>query len=211
MKQKILRANGIKTRHYALNQNQQSTYQCSELAAQAGLHCLNNAFADSADVDLLAVGSTQGDLPLPGLASMVQAELDIPACEIISTHGVCSSGVMALKAAANQVKLGEKRTALVCASELSSRLLKKSRYEAAKHESLDLEAEFLRWMLSDGAGAFLVEPQPSTPWYQFAHRLDRTTLVCVRFRSVHVVRYSGPESMGNGALLTNRCSNTVYR
>lgn len=159
LKQKILRANGIKTRHYALNQNQQSTYQCSELAAQAGLHCLNNAFADSADVDLLAVGSTQGDLPLPGLASMVQAELDIPACEIISTHGVCSSGVMALKAAANQIKLGEKQTALVCASELSSRLLKKSRYEAARHETLDLEAEFLRWMLSDGAGAFLVESE----------------------------------------------------
>ncbi|MFN8554929.1 MAG: beta-ketoacyl-ACP synthase III [Candidatus Obscuribacterales bacterium] len=160
LKQKILRANGIKTRHYALNHNQQSTYQCSELAAQAALHCLNNAFADSDDIDLLAVGSTQGDLPLPGLASMVQAELDIPACEIVSTHGVCSSGVMALKAAANQVKLGEKQTALVCASELASRLLKKSRYEAAKHEALDLEAEFLRWMLSDGAGALLVESKP---------------------------------------------------
>jgi len=160
LKQKILRANGIKTRHYALNHNQQSTYQCSELAAQAALHCLNNAFVDSDDIDLLAVGSTQGDLPLPGLASMVQAELDIPACEIVSTHGVCSSGVMALKAAANQVKLGEKQAALVCASELASRLLKKSRYEAAKHEALDLEAEFLRWMLSDGAGALLVESKP---------------------------------------------------
>ena len=160
LKQKILRANGIKTRHYALNHNQQSTYQCSELAAQAALHCLNNSFADSDDIDLLAVGSTQGDLPLPGLASMVQAELDIPACEIVSTHGVCSSGMMALKAAANQVKLGEKQTALVCASELASRLLKKSRYEAAKHEALDLEAEFLRWMLSDGAGALLVESKP---------------------------------------------------
>jgi 3-oxoacyl-[acyl-carrier-protein] synthase III len=121
---------------------------------------LNNAFVDSRDVDLLAVGSTQGDLPLPGLASMVQSELDIPACEIVSTHGVCSSGIMALKAAFNQVRLGEKQNALVCASELSSRLLKKSRYEAAKHESLDLEAEFLRWMLSDGAGAFLVQPRP---------------------------------------------------
>ena len=66
---------------------------------------------------MLAVGLTQGDLPLPGLASMVQAELDIPACEIITTHGVCTSGIMALKAASNQVKLGEKKSALVCATE----------------------------------------------------------------------------------------------
>jgi 3-oxoacyl-[acyl-carrier-protein] synthase-3 len=160
LKERILRSNGIKTRHYALNKNQQTTYQNAELAAQAALRCLNNSFCDSKDVDLLAVGSTQGDLPLPGLASMVQAELDVPACEIISTHGVCSSAVMALKSAFNQMRLGEKRAALVCASELSSRLLKASRYEAARKECMDLEAEFLRWMLSDGAGAFLLQPSP---------------------------------------------------
>lgn len=161
LRQRILKSNGIQYRHYALDSNQKTTFQNSELAALAAKACFEKAFVDLADVDLLAVGSTQGDLNLPGLASMVQAELDIPACEIISTHGVCSSGVMALKSAFNQVRLGEKSNALVCASELASRLLKKSRYEAAEGFGTDLEAEFLRWMLSDGAGAVLVQPKPA--------------------------------------------------
>lgn len=160
LKQKILRSNGIKSRHYALNSNQKSTYQNSELAEQAASNCIDRSSISRREIDLVAVGSTQGDLPLPGLASMVQAELDIPACEIITTHGVCTSGVMALKAAFNQVRLQEKHAALVCASELSSRLLKSSRYEAATGGALDLEAEFLRWMLSDGAGACILEPKP---------------------------------------------------
>jgi 3-oxoacyl-[acyl-carrier-protein] synthase III len=45
---------------------------------------------------------------------------------------------------------------------LSSRLLKKTRYEAANGGALDFEAEFLRWMLSDGAGAFLLQPKPKS-------------------------------------------------
>jgi len=160
LRKRILKSNGIKSRHYALNRNQESTFQNSELAARAATNCLESSAIDARDIDFLAVGSTQGDLPLPGMASMVQAELNIPACEIITTHGVCSCGMMALKSAFTQVKLGEKRNALVCASELCSRLLKKSRYEAAAMDALDFEAEFLRWMLSDGAGALLVQPTP---------------------------------------------------
>jgi 3-oxoacyl-[acyl-carrier-protein] synthase-3 len=160
LRQRILKSNGIKTRHYALNRNQESTFQNSELAARAALNCLESSAVEADDIDFLAIGSTQGDLPLPGMASMVQAELNIPACEIITTHGVCSCSMMALKSAYTQVKLGEKRNALVCASELCSRLLKKSRYEAADVDALDFEAEFLRWMLSDGAGAVLVQPTP---------------------------------------------------
>lgn len=66
---------------------------------------------------------------------------------------------MALKAAFTNLKAGEQRNALVVASELTSRLFKASRYEAAGTE-LDFNAEFLRWMLSDGAGALLLETEP---------------------------------------------------
>lgn len=164
LRERVLRSNGIQTRHYALDRNQKTTHQNSELAALAAQSCLERAWGDPKEVDLLAVGTTQGDLPLPGMASMVQAELGLPPCEILTAHGVCSAGMQALKAAWNQVRLGDKKRALVCASELSSRLLKKSRYEAARSGSggkdRDLEAEFLRWMLSDGAAAMLLEPLP---------------------------------------------------
>ena len=69
---------------------------------------------------------------------------------------------MALKNAVLQVRAGEKRNAVACASELPSRLFKASRYEAyvPPDEVLPFDAEFLRWMLSDGAGAALLQPAP---------------------------------------------------
>jgi 3-oxoacyl-[acyl-carrier-protein] synthase-3 len=157
---RILKNNGIKTRHYALDNMQRSTHQNCDLASNAVRNCIDESSLDISDIDMLAVATTQGDLPLPGLASMVQADTGIPACEILTTHGVCSAGMMALKAAVNNVRLGEKKRAVACGSELASRLLKKSRYEAVNGDTVDLEAEFLRWMLSDGAGAVLIEPKP---------------------------------------------------
>ena len=72
---------------------------------------------------------------------------------------------MALKAAINSLKIGDHDNALVIGSELASRLLKKSRYEAATEaicsERIDFDAEFLRWMLSDGAGAVLLQNKPA--------------------------------------------------
>ena len=158
---RILKNNGIQTRHYAMDRLQRSTHANSELAGEAVRVCLARSAAEVDDIDMLSVATTQGDLPLPGMASMVQAEVGIPACEILTAHGVCSAGMMALKSAVNQVRLGEKQNAMVCASELSSRLLKKSRYEAVEGDCIDLESEFLRWMLSDGAGAVLVQPRPA--------------------------------------------------
>lgn len=160
LKKRILESNGIEYRHYALDRKQRSTHQNKHLAAAAARQCLERAEIDQQAIDLLAVASTQGDLPLPGLASLVQSELAIGPLEILTTHGVCSAGMMALKAACNQVRLSEKKNSLVVASELASRLLKKSRYEAVTDLKIDLEAEFLRWMLSDGAGAMLIQNQP---------------------------------------------------
>lgn len=159
LRSRILKNNGILTRHYALDKNQNSTHQNSELAAQAIRNCLNRASVDASAIDHLAAATTQGDFGVPGFASMVQAEVKIPPCEILTTHGVCSSGVMALKSAANQVRLGEKKNALVCASELVSRMLKHTRYEQTGRD-MDFEGEFLRWMLSDGAGAALLQSRP---------------------------------------------------
>ena len=100
---------------------------------------------------------------MPGFASMVHGELGFPACEIASLGGVCASGVVALKNAYLQVRAGDKRNAVACGSELPSRLFKASRYEAyvPADATLPFDAEFLRWMLSDGAGAALLQPAPA--------------------------------------------------
>jgi len=171
----IQKANKIETRHYAIDEHQKTTHSNTEMATSAAEQCLDRAFIHREKVGMLAVASTQGDLPAPGMASMVQAELELPEIEILTTHGICSSSIMALKAAWNSLRLEEHEAALVVSSELASRLLKKQRYEAATTSTfaakrIDFSTEFLRWMLSDGAGALLLQNKPAPKG--FSLRID---------------------------------------
>lgn len=161
LKPRILKSNGIVGRHYAIDRNQQTTHSATEMGAAAARQCLGDASVSLESIGILSCATTQGDMVVPGFASMVQAELGIREVELHTAHGICSSSVMAIKAAANSLRLGDQSTALVVVSELASRLLKHTRYEAAGGgEQVDFSAEFLRWMLSDGAGALLLERRP---------------------------------------------------
>lgn len=157
---RVLKTNGIKLRHYAIDANQKTVFQNSEMAALAVKSCAEAGKLALNSIDYLAVATSQGDLGLPGMASLVQGELAIPSCEIITTVSICSAGIPSLKAACNEIRLTEKKNAMVCASDLSSRLLKSQRYENSAVQP-DTEAEFLRWMLSDGAGAALLQGHPN--------------------------------------------------
>ncbi|MCK2184070.1 beta-ketoacyl-ACP synthase III [Halomonas getboli] len=159
LKRRILQSNGIRTRHYAIDAEHRTTVSNGEMAALAGRDCLDRGYLPDARLDMLSVATSQGDLVLPGFGSMVQAELGLPSLELHTSHGICSSSMMALKAAYTAIRAGEHGNALVVASELASRLFKASRFEAAG-ATPDFDAEFLRWMLSDGAGALLLENRP---------------------------------------------------
>ncbi|HET9934759.1 MAG TPA: beta-ketoacyl-ACP synthase III, partial [Polyangiaceae bacterium] len=160
---RVLAQNGIVGRHYALDREGRSTHRASEMAALALRAAFESSLHSPSSLEFLAAATTQGDVNVPGFASMVHAELDSPACEIASLSGVCASGMMALKSAYLQVLSGEKRLAGACASEFPSRFFKASRYEAhvPAGASLPFDVEFLRWMLSDGAGAALLAPKPA--------------------------------------------------
>lgn len=165
VRSRILKSNGIQQRYYALDQQQRTTISNSQMAASAVRDVLNQARLDPRSVDLLACGTTWPDLLVPGFASMVHGELpELAPLEATSHQGVCCAGVAALKYAATQVQLGQKRQAIAVASELASRLFKHTRFEAEAvtqaGESLPFDTEFLRWMLSDGAGACLVSDRP---------------------------------------------------
>lgn len=160
---RVLRQNGIQTRYYAIDREQKTLFSNAEMAAQAVRQTAERVGLAMKDIDFLAAATSQGDFPLPGFASMVHGEIKVPPCEIATLHGVCASGVMALKSAMLQVVSGGKEHAIACASEFASRLLKASRFERQRRvltKGLDFDTEFLRWMLSDGAGAALVERSP---------------------------------------------------
>lgn len=159
IKRRILAENGIATRHYAIDTNGTTKYSNTQMAATAIGHCLSEAEVTLQDVTILCTGSSGGDLAMPGFANMVQGELHAPPM-ITSTHqGVCAAGMAAMQHAASALELSASGHALVAASEMPSRMFKRSRFAPREYE-MDFDAHFLRWMLSDGAGACLLSTQP---------------------------------------------------
>src|SRR5215469_15952194 len=153
LRSRTLAANGIKTRHYAVDDSGKTVMLNEELAAEAARRALADRGLGMREVRMLATGTTQGDLLVPGFASMVHGRLGGGPMELLSAAGVCASGMAALKGAVSAVRLGEHPVAVAVGSELVSRS-----FGIAPADTPD--TIFLRWTLSDGAGAVVVEPQP---------------------------------------------------
>jgi 3-oxoacyl-[acyl-carrier-protein] synthase-3 len=152
-RRRTLAANGIKTRHYAVDDSGMTVMLNEELAAEAARRALADRGLGPRQVRMLATGTTQGDVLVPGFASMVHGRLGGGPMEVLSAAGVCASGMAALKAAVSAVRLGEHPVAVAVGSELVSRSLAASAADTA-------DTSFLRWTLSDGAGAVVLEPRP---------------------------------------------------
>lgn len=163
-KSRMLKQNGINTRYYALDKEQNSTESVSSMTAKAIDDCLQKAKQQKETIKLLSAATTQSDLPVPGFASMVHAAAALPVCAISSHQSVCASGIMAIKNAFLYIQNGEVENAIACAGELPSRMFKAKRFaqQSLNSNGLPLETDFLRWMLSDGAGAFLMQNQPGS-------------------------------------------------
>ena len=161
---RALRWNGIAGRHYALNEAGEPQNSNASMCAKAVQGALDQAGLELSEVGFLAAAATQGDFLVPGHASAVQAELAAGPMEVASFQSVCASALMAAKAAWLNVRAGETDAALACAGEFSSRWFRPQFYEGtalidAKGRPA-MEADFLRFTLSDGAGAVVMEPHP---------------------------------------------------
>lgn len=200
IKKRILGENGILTRHYAIDADGNTVHTHAAMAAEAIQRCLAQAGRELADIGLLAAGTSGADALMPGFASMLQGELGAPPMETLSSHGICASGVGAWTFAAQSLELGAHTNALVAASEMPSRLFKRSRY-AGKDYDADFDAHFLRWMLSDGAGSLLLTRSPS-----------QRNNVQLRLRWIHQRSFSGdyPVCMQLGLTLDRARSHLDY-
>ena len=158
IKRRILAENGIKTRHYAIDQDGATVHSSTAMAAAAIKDCLAASEVKLDDLTMLCTGSSGGDVAMPGFANMVQGELHAPPLLTSSHQGVCAAGVAALQHAASVLELSESGHAMVATSEFPSRMFKRSRFAPQGYET-DFDSHFLRWMLSDGAGACLLGKQ----------------------------------------------------
>lgn len=173
----ILRANGIRSRYYAVNpQTGAATHNAAQLAAEA-IRALLAQGIDANTVSLLACATSYPDQIMPGHAAMVHGLLpEIPPCEIGSHAGVCAAGMGALLHAYRAVRCGGAGVAVACAAENASAVMRGTCFETAPRDwqqstpELAFEQDFLRWMLSDGAGALALSSAPTTGCLNFKIR-----------------------------------------
>lgn len=186
----VLRNNGIKTRYYALDKSGKITHSNAELTMKAIVNLLDDRFTQN-DIEVLSCGTSTPDLLLPSHAAMVHGLLqNNVSVELNSSSGVCNSGMNALKFGYLSVKSGNSKNAICSGSERVSTWMKAEKFEHEVENLKELEEQpiiafkkdFLRWMLSDGAGAFLLENTPNEDtislkieWmesYSYAHELE---------------------------------------
>ena len=182
----VLRSNGIQTRHYCIDPvTLKPTHSNASLTAAAVRLLAEDGF-DLNQLDSLACGTSIADQLMPNHASMVHGELGLPPLEAVATTGVCLSGLASVKYAFMSVAAGLSRNAVATGSELSSAMMSVRNLQVeSESDELELRPElafdrdFLRWMLSDGAGALLLQ---STP------RIDRLNL---RIDWIEMFSYAG--------------------
>jgi 3-oxoacyl-[acyl-carrier-protein] synthase III len=164
----VLRSNGIQSRHYAIDRITGEPAMTNAQMTAAAIR----AMGDVGHVDCLVTGTSLPDQLMPNHAVMVHGELGWPRLEAVSCAGICLSGTAALKHAWLSVRAGESRRAVATGSELASPIMLARNFEPEVEHKLQaleerpeiaFEKDFLRWMLSDGAGAVLLETAPRGP------------------------------------------------
>src|SRR5450759_2083198 len=157
----VLKNNGIQKRYYAIDrQTGKLNYTNAQLTAEAIKRLKPYEGFSINEIQCLCCGTTIADLIAPGHGLMVMGELGIGPCEVITTSGICLSGITSFKAAYANVALQLSDNAVATGSELASSLIRSNFFEHLKgdpdfknHPILTFESDFLRWMLSDAAGA----------------------------------------------------------
>jgi len=200
----VLRNNGIKNRYYALNTNGEPTHSNAQLAKNAIEGLFDESFTKN-DVAVLSCGTSTPDQMLPSHAVMVHGELANKNMELNSASGVCCAGMSSLKYGFMSVLSGNSDNAICSGSEKVSSWMVADKFNNEIENAVALEEQpiiafkkdFLRWMLSDGAGAVLLESKPNSnkislriDWiesYSYAHEIE----TCM---------YAGGEKQADGSI-----------
>ena len=198
----VLRNNQIKTRYYAIDDNGNITHNNAQLTKEAIELLCDDTFTTK-DIELLSCGTSSPDQILPSHASMVHGFLKNGNLEVKSPSGTCCSGMNALKYGFLAIKAGQVSNAVCTGSERTSTWMKSDIFENEVEHLKELEdnpilafnKEFLRWMLSDGSGAVLLESEPKgialkIEWmegYSYAFEME----TCM---------YAGADKLENGHL-----------
>jgi len=204
VKRIVLKSNKIKTRYYAIDPVSNETTHSNAQMAAAAIENLEDAGFDINSAEVLACGTTTPDQLLPGHALMVHGETNLKPLEVVSIAGICLSGLMALKYAYNAIKSGDIESAITTGSENVSASMRGRNFEpevqskvemVRRNKELTFEKDFLRWMLSDGAGAIGTSSKPNSD--SLSLRIDK--IFSRSYASeLETCMYSGCEKLKDG-------------
>jgi 3-oxoacyl-[acyl-carrier-protein] synthase III len=143
----------IEVVHYAIDPvTREVTDDNVTMGTKAAVVALADAGFAPGEVGLITYGSAHQD-QMPTASVRIQEALGIEACAEFGIHANCTSAYKALYLAHRLLAAGQHDTALVVSSGISSSELRAEYYNQAL---VDKESLFLRWFLSDGAGALVL-------------------------------------------------------
>ena len=202
----VLRSNKIKERYYAIDKQGNATHTNAELTSLAVKKLFDNTSNKIKEIDLLSCGTSSPDQMMPSHGVMVHGWLpEMESIEVTSPSGNCCSGMHALKYAFMSLRLGDKNKAVCTGSERLSKIMRAEHFEAEVQELIKLgenpylafEKDFLRWMLSDGAGAFLLESKANEN--DISLRIDWMEAISFANKE-EVCMYMGADKLDSGEL-----------
>src|ERR1700749_2942866 len=202
----VLRNNGIKTRYYALTKGGKPTHTNAQMTALAVKELFKDDPDKIKDIELLSCGTSSPDQMMPSHGVMTHGWLpEAGPVEVVSPSGVCCAGMHSLKYAYLAIKSGEIKSAVATGSERFSGLLVSDVFEEEAQKLKELtdnpfiafQKDFLRWMLSDGASAFLMSDKPNETGLSL--RIDWIEGVSYA-NGMDPCMYMGGEKMEDGSL-----------
>jgi len=205
-KRLILGKNGITKRYYALNKAGEVTHTNVQMAASA-VHGLMDEQLTLDRIDLLACGTASPEQIMPSHGVMVHGELKGSRhTEVVTFAGSCCTGMQALKYAYLSMLAGDSTNAVCVASERLSAWMMAHYFEKeselinqiSKKPILAFEKEFLRWMLSDGSVAVLLQNQPAGN--ALSYRIEWIELTSFA-NEIDTCMYAGAEKNDKGDLV----------
>jgi 3-oxoacyl-[acyl-carrier-protein] synthase-3 len=116
----------------------------ASLAVDASLRALDVANVEPKDIDLIIVSTSSPEHVFPSTASLVQDRIGATDCGAFDLSAACTGFIYALSLAAQSIRSGSIKTALVIGSETLSRLV-------------NWEDRSTCILFGDGAGAFVLQ------------------------------------------------------
>ncbi len=140
--------------HYAIDpKTREFTDDNITMSVKAAQKAIAKAGLQPEDIDLIVYGSAHQD-QMPTASVRIQEALGIEQCGEMSIHANCTSAYKSLLVASDFIKSGRYKNALVVSSSMSSSELRAEYYNQAIVKKEEL---FLRYFLSDGAGALVLQ------------------------------------------------------